>query len=123
MGYASYEITAAQIGWKLPFNLAILFHGLILASAIIVPQYFHKAPIIPEFLTVDLVNIANPVSTPAIKAPPPKPAASPKVTVHKPKVIKSVKIAPIAITPAKVKSPAPTPAPVKAISIKPIDRL
>jgi colicin import membrane protein len=107
-------------GWKLPFNLAVLCHVLILASAIILPKYINKKPVLPEFLTVDLVNIAAPLPS-AVKevqsTQPPTPVTT-KVTIQKLKPAQSIKTAPIA--PIIEKQTPVTPA--KAISIKPLKR-
>ena len=107
-------------GWKLPFNLALILHFLVIASALILPKYLSKKPILPDFQTVDLVNIAEPQA----KSTPPKPAAAkpaqkkPPVAARQTKVIepkKAVSIAP------PVAQEAPS-VPVKAISIKPLKR-
>jgi colicin import membrane protein len=121
--FGNKRITSESIGWKLPFNLAILFHILIISSTIIVPKFLEKKIVIPEFLTVDLVNIAAPLPPPATetaKQEPAKPAKTvePVVSKPKPKVVKAKMTVPIA--PAATEEPAP--APVKAISIKPIKR-
>lgn len=112
-----YKIHPASYGWKLPFNLALLFHILVVASALILPKYIQKKPVFPEFLSVDLVNIAAPLPQPAAKAPPP-PAAKSKVTIQKLKPVEARKTAPIAPVAAE-EIPV---APVKAISIKPLKR-
>jgi len=121
--FGARRITSETTGWKLPFNLAILFHILILSSAIIVPKFLEKKIIVPEFLTVDLVNIAAPLTPPVAEAPSPvtpeKPI-EPVISKVKPKIIKAKKTAPIA--PVVVEEPETAPAPVKAISIKPIKR-
>lgn len=106
------------MGWKLPFNLAILFHVLLLSSAIIVPKYIHTRPKLPDFTSVNLVNIADllppaPVTTPPPAAIPTKPVESAKVPKAKPTI--TAPIADIVETP-------PAAAPAKAISIKPLKR-
>ena len=123
--FGSRRIPSESIGWKLPFNLAILFHILVLSSAIIVPKFLEKKIIIPEFLTVDLVNIAAPLTPPVAKTAAQTPVSpvksvEPKVSKPKPKIVEAKKTAPI--TPVVVEEPETAPAPVKAISIKPIKR-
>ncbi len=113
--------SAVATGWKLPFNLAILFHVLIVVIAIVSPRYFHKKPIVPEFLTVDLINIAAPIPAAAAKQSSPQLKSSPPpVAAQKPKVVKPQKTAPIA--PIVEQEMVPQLAPPKAISIKPIKR-
>jgi len=121
---SGFGMTFGSTGWKLPFNLAVLFHILVLSSALIIPEYLDKKPIIPEFLTVDLVNISAPLPAPVVKTAPQtqKHPSKPIVSKPKPKLTKPKKTAPIApVIPEKV-SAAPEPVPVKAISIKPIKR-
>ncbi|AGF79510.1 TonB family protein [Desulfocapsa sulfexigens DSM 10523] len=114
-------MTSSANSWKLPFNLAVLSHVLILASAIILPKYFHKKPLIQEFLSVDLVNIAAPLpSTPQPTPAPPqikqevKPSSSPPPAERK----KTAPIVPIRPTVTKEVIPSP----VEAISIQPLKR-
>lgn len=112
-----YQIDISPMGWKLPFNLAVLFHILLLSSALIIPKYIHTRPKLPDFTSVDLVNIADflpPVETAAPPSPPPvKATAAPQTpSVETPKPAKAVPIA---------ESPAP-PTPARAISIKPLKR-
>ncbi|MCF8056777.1 MAG: TonB C-terminal domain-containing protein [Desulfocapsa sp.] len=113
-----YHITPAAVGWKLPFNLALLLHVLLISSAILLPQFFHRKPILPDIYTVDLVNIAEPLPTASSPVPPPPSQTEPAVKIDKPAVIKESKA--IAID-----KPAPESIPiepVKAISIKPLKR-
>ncbi len=100
--------------------MAVLFHILVLSSAIIVPKFLDKKVVIPEFLSVDLVNISAPLSPPVVKTAPQTPATpvKPVTKKAKPKIVEAKKTAPIA--PAIEVEQAP--APVKAISIKPIKR-
>ena len=121
--FASLGLTSGTPSWKLPFNLAVLFHILVLSSAIIVPKFLEKKVIIPEFLSVDLVNIAAPLPPPVVKTAPQTPAspvkpAKPAVSKPKPKIVEAKKTAPI----APVVAVEPAPVPVKAISISPIKR-
>lgn len=114
----AYHITPAAADWKLPFNLALLLHVLLIASAILLPQYFHRKPIFPDIYTVDLVNIAEPLPTASTPAPPPPSQTAPAVKIEKPAVIKNPK----AITIDKPAPDAIPVEPVKAISIKPLKR-
>lgn len=122
MVYKEYRMTAAASpGWKLPFNLAVLLHLLLLSSALLLPKYLQKTPIIPESYTVDLISIAEPPT--AAPSPPPAAAtppqeAQPPVKVQKLKEVEAKKIAPIApVIPETVQTE-----PVQAISIKPLKR-
>jgi len=106
------------MSWKLPFNLAILFHVLLLSSAIIVPKYTHTRTKLPDFTSVNLVNIADlqppaPVTTPPPATIPAKPVVTAKTAKAKPTI--TAPIAEIVETP-------PAAAPAKAISIKPLKR-
>lgn len=105
------------MGWKLPFNLAILFHVLLLSSAIIVPKYIHTRPKLPDFTSVNLVNIAELLPPAPVKTLPPAAIANPVVTVKEPKVTPK-STAPI----AEIVKIQPAPVPAKAISIKPLKR-
>lgn len=120
------KIKPSNTKWSLPFNLAVLAHVLILASAIILPKYINKKPIPLEFLTVDLVNIAAPLPPSAPKVAPPTPPAKvkPKVNIQKLKPVEARKTAPIEpIAPVKpIVVSEPPEVPVKAISIKPLKR-
>ena len=115
-----YHITPAALGWKLPFNLALLLHVLLLSSAILLPKYLHRRPILPDIYTVDLINIAEPsaTATPAVSTPPPPPQTETAVEAQKPTVVDAKKTAPI----AEPLSEAISAQPVKAISIKPLKR-
>lgn len=121
MVYKEYRMTAASSpGWKLPFNLALLLHLVLLSSALLLPKYLQKNPIIAESYTVDLISIAEPPaaappSPPAAATPPP---AQPPVKIQKLKEVAAKKTAPIApVIPETVQAePAP------AISIKPLKR-
>ncbi len=121
--FENRRITSESIGWKIPLNLAILFHILVISSAIIVPKFLEKKIIIPEFLTVDLVTVAAPLPPPVAEPAKQRPAslvktAKPAASKPKPKIVKAKITAPI----APVIAETPVPVPVKAISIKPIKR-
>lgn len=103
--------------WKLPLNLAIGFHVLIVLSSIYLPGFFKAKPKFAEIYTVSIINVAEPVIAP----PPPPPVPNVKQTkavVKKPaKPVTSKKVAPIA-------EPIPTTsdAPTKAVSLKPLKK-
>ncbi len=111
-----YHMTPAALGWKLPFNLALLLHILLLSSAIFVPKYLHRKPILPDIYTVDLINIAEtlPAASPAVS----RPQTNTGIKVQKPVVKEAKKTAPI----AELQSETISVQPVKAISIKPLKR-
>ena len=104
------------MGWKLSFNLAMLFHLVLLSSAIVLPKYLKTRTELPDFTTVNLVNIAEmlPTAPPAPQVAPPVPPP-PSPAPPKPAAAKT---APILDT---VSPPAET-TPAKAISIKPLKR-
>ena len=103
--------------WKLPLNLAIGFHVLIVLSSIYLPGFFKAKPKFAEIYTVSIINVAEPVIAP----PPPPPAPQvkqPETVVKTPvKQLKAKKVAPIA-------EPVPTTsnAPTKAVSLKPLKK-
>jgi len=113
-----YSIVTSPMGWKLSFNLAILFHIALLSSAIILPKVLHNRPQLPDFTSVNLVNIADmlpPASAPA--TPPPAQPATNVAAAKGPK-INPTKTASI----AEIVEAAPAAEPAKAISIKPLKR-
>jgi len=104
--------------WKLPLNLAVGFHVLIVLSSIYLPGFFKAKPKFADIYTVSIINVAEPVLAP----PPPPPAPQvkqPEAVVKKlvKPIIKAKKIAPIA-------EPVPTTsnAPAKAVSLKPLKK-
>jgi len=133
--------------WKLPLNLAIGLHLVVLLAALFLPQLLHQQPILPEITTIDLVSMAEPstdnepaapAAKPAAKTatkpvakeetappPPPEPPPPPKPSeIIKPEIIKQIPPPiekPIPV-PEPVVTPEPVapPAPVEAISLKPL---
>ena len=121
------EVSLQPNEWKLPLNLAVGIHLMVLLGALFLPGLFKAKPKFAEIYTVSLINIAEPVAAPPAaqpqaqapspakeraSAPPPPPAPAPP---------KAKKFAPIEDAPEPVEpAPAPTPAPVKAISLKPL---
>jgi TolA protein len=134
--------------WKLPFNLAIGLHLVVILCALVLPQFLHQRPILPEVTTIDLVSMgepaavkepaAPPAAKPAAKTaakpatkeetappPPPEPPAPPKpAEIIKPEVIKQIPPPiekPIPVPePVVTPEPAAPPAPAEAISLKPL---
>ncbi|MCX5871186.1 MAG: cell envelope integrity protein TolA [Deltaproteobacteria bacterium] len=128
--------------WKLPLNLAIGLHLLVLLSAIFLPKFLQQRPILPEITTIDLMSTAepagkkepaaHPAAIKAAKQPvkkevkeevkeevvPPKPAEIIKSEVAKkipPPVEKPIPVPEPTVAP----EPVAKPAPAEAISIKP----
>jgi len=121
------EVSLQPNEWKLPLNLAVGIHLLVLLGAMFLPGLFKSKPKFADIYTVSLINIAEPVAAPPAaqsqaqapspakeqeSAPPPPPAPAPP---------KAKKVAPIEDAPEPIEpTPAPTPAPPKAISLKPL---
>ena len=129
MAHAYQEVSMLPNEWKLPLNLAIGIHVMIVLAALYLPGLFKAKPKFADIYTVSLVNIAEPVAAPPSAKPqaaaptpakkiqesaPPLPAPAP------PKAKKEVPIAeiPPKAEPEPVLTPAP--APPKAISLKPL---
>ncbi len=107
--------------WKLPLNLAIGLHVLLVLAVIYIPNLFRSRPIHPEIYTVNLVNLAEP--TPKT-APRQKPKAVSRKTPPEVKV-KEVKIQVPQPVAKKAAVPTPIPPPTltkKAVSLKPLKR-
>ncbi len=128
--------------WKLPLNVAIGIHILVLLGSLYLPAIFKTKPKFADIYTVSIINIAEPAAgTPPAAGPKtsPPPVSTPQKKAEKPapvikpqeKVVKAP--VPIAKPPEK-EAPAPvpvaepeekidpTPAPQKAISLKPIKK-
>jgi colicin import membrane protein len=97
--------------WKSPVNLSIGLHILVTITTILVPMFVDRSPRLPEFYTVNLLNVTE-VAEVAKPAEPAqiKPPAPPKVEKES---------APVAVSEQKV-SPAAVSEPIRAISIKPV---
>ncbi len=108
--------------WKIPFNVAIGLHVLIILGALYLPGFFKAKPRFADIYTVSLINIAEPKvgSAPAVKkqSTPPPAVVAPKPPV---KVQKTVPIATKQQNVAPVQ-PKITPAPQKSISLKPLKK-
>lgn len=116
--------------WKLPLNLAVGLHVMLVLTAIYMPGLFHTKPIIPEVYTVNLINIgeAGPKESGG-------PKQEPAPTVKKAEAAKpEVKVKPVEIKqpdppphpPQPVVKPnvvpAPEPPPPDAVSLAPLKR-
>ncbi len=101
--------------WKLPLNLAIGFHIIIIVGAIYMPDLLKPKPLYKDIYTVDLINMPEPVIENPVEISPPQPKII-KTLPDKPSVNKAVSIAP----PTPQQQPQAPPA--KAISIKPLKR-
>ncbi|EKD35283.1 MAG: hypothetical protein ACD_75C01964G0008 [uncultured bacterium] len=117
-------------GWKLPFNIALGIHIMILLAAVYLPGIFKAKPKFADIYTVSLVNITEPVENApaaakvqqpappkaAAKPPPPVAAAPPKIKQAAP-----VEETPKEEAPKEVeKVETVEPAPPKAVSLKPL---
>jgi outer membrane biosynthesis protein TonB len=96
--------------WKSPINLSIGLHILVTITTILMPMFVDRSPRLPEFYTVNLLNVAEvaevikPASPTQIKPPTP------------PKVVKES--ASVAVSEQKLSTVVSEP--VRAISIKPV---
>ena len=105
--------------WKLPLNLAVGFHVLVLLSSIYLPGFFKAKPKFADIYTVSIINVAEPQVAPAPAPAPAKQKATPAKPVVK-KIappVKAKKVAPIAEP-----EPAEVNAPVKKVSLKPLKK-
>jgi outer membrane biosynthesis protein TonB len=98
--------------WKSPVNLSIGLHILVTITTILMPMFVDRSPRLPEFYTVNLLNVAEvaEVTQPATPAQikPPTP----------PKVVKES--APVAVSEQKISTAVSEP--VQVISIKPVKK-
>ena len=121
--------------WKLPLNVAIGIHLLVILGALYLPGLFKAKPRFADVYTVSVINIAEPnnsahapakaqratprPSAKVQKTTPPRPVktqeAAPPVPVTPP--VKTQKVAPIAETPKPIEQASP-----KAISLKPLKK-
>ena len=108
--------------WKIPFNVAIGLHVLVILGALYLPGLFKAKPRFADIYTVSIINIAEPTAGPS---PPVKEQSTPPPPVITPQAPrKTQKVAPIATEQQKVvpSPPKVTPAPQKSISLKPLKR-
>jgi colicin import membrane protein len=99
--------------WKLPLNMAIGVHVLVLLGALYLPGIFKAKPKFADIYTVSIINIAEPVTTPPPEVKPQQESPPPVIT-KPPKTKKMVSI-------TETES-SPEPAPVKAVSLKPLKK-
>jgi colicin import membrane protein len=131
--YQEFQVTYMHNNeWKLPLNLAVGIHALLVLVAIYMPGLFHTKPIIPEIYTVNLINIAD--SGPQAGGGPKQEATKQEPAQKKAETAKPE----VKIKPVEIKKPAPPPEPVikpnvapvpvappvpdNAISLKPLNR-
>ncbi len=97
--------------WKLPLNLAIGLHVLLVLAAIYLPDLFLSRPILPQVFTINLVNVATP-------EPKSAPAAQPKRETQHERIRPEVKIKDV-----EIKKPVPAvQREEKAVSLNPLKR-
>jgi colicin import membrane protein len=127
--YQEVQVTPFNTNeWKLPLNLAVGLHVMLVLTAIYMPGLFHTKPIIPEIYTVNLINIgeAGPKEGGGPKQEPAPvvkkaEAAKPEVKV-KPVEIKQPDPPPPQPVVKPNAVPAPEPPPPDAVSLAPLKR-
>lgn len=100
--------------WKIPLNMAIGVHVLILLGGLYLPGIFKAKPKFADIYTVSIINIAEPAASSSEQEPQAQQESPPPRTFE---AVKAKSIAPIAES-----QPAATPAPQKAISLKPLKK-
>ncbi|MCP3888817.1 MAG: TonB C-terminal domain-containing protein [Desulfobulbaceae bacterium] len=100
--------------WKLPLNLAIGIHVLVILGGVYIPGFFKAKPKFADIYTVSIVNVAEPMPTQQPQAEVQPESTPPPVPV---KPLKAKKLAPI----AEVQPTVPV-SPAKSISLKPLKR-
>lgn len=113
-------------GWKLPFNIALGIHIMVLVGTVYLPAIFKSKPKFADVYSVSLVNIVEPETAPPVKVqdpgppkvaakppPPPPPKIRKEVEPETPKVVEKVE-------PVKEEPVSEEPAPPKAVSLKPL---
>jgi TonB family protein len=117
-----YKITAMLSNeWKLPLNVAIGIHVLVLLAALYLPGIFKAKPKFADIYSVSIINVAEPTVSQAPPVSAPKPVSTPKPSQPPvsapPTPVKTQKTAPI----AEVQEEA-APVPQKSISLKPLKK-
>ena len=113
--YQEFQVTYMHNNeWKLPLNLAVGLHALLVLVAIYMPGLFHTKPIIPEIYTVNLINIAD--SGPPAGGGPKQEAAKQEPAQKKAETAKPE----VKIKPVEIKKPAPPPEPVVKPNVAPV---
>ncbi len=128
MDHCYQDVSMFPNEWKLPLNIAIGIHVLVVLCALYLPGFFKAKPKFADIYTVSLINIAEPVEAPPASKPQPTTPSPVKKTQEAPlpppppsAPPTAKKVAPIAEIPeVNEPTPAPAPAPPKAISLKPL---
>ena len=112
--------------WKLPLNLAVGLHILVLFCTMVLPGLLPQ-PILPEVTTIDLLGVAEPAAKNE-PAPPPatkqeekpvvKEDTAPPVPAKPPEIIKQEVTK--QIIPPPVEKPVPIPEPKPAVAPEPV---
>jgi hypothetical protein len=97
--------------WKSPLNLSIGLNLLVLAAALLMPALMEHRPRLPEFYTVNLVNV---IEVPGTTAP----AAAARIKPPAPAKVEKESAPPRAISELRISTAVSEP--VQAISIKPV---
>lgn len=113
-----YRYRIAQMlsnDWKLPLNVAIGIHILVLLGGLYLPEMLKSKPKFADIYTVSIINIAEPAPAeqPAAQSEP----ATPPPSIKPVKPVKAKKVAPIEERIAET-----APGPVKTVSLKPLKR-
>ncbi|MDR3631798.1 MAG: cell envelope integrity protein TolA [Desulfocapsaceae bacterium] len=97
--------------WKLPLNLAIGFHVLLVLVALYMPELFHTRPIPADIYSVNLVSVAE--LGPKAGGSPKQEAAKQEAAKPEPAQSKAETAKPeVKIKPIDIKPPPPPPEPV-----------
>lgn len=110
----------ASHNWKLPFNIAIAIHILILLGGLYLPNLLKNKPKFADIYTVSIVNVTEALETSPAPHQQVKEQA-PHQTIKSPEVTKKA----VPLEPEATSQPdvlPPVPAPVKAVSLKPIQK-
>lgn len=100
--------------WKIPLNMAIGVHVLILLGGLYLPGMFKAKPKFADIYTVSIINIAEPAASSSEQEPQLQQESPP------PRIVEAVKAKSIA--PIAEPQPAEAPAPRKAVSLKPLKK-
>jgi colicin import membrane protein len=104
--------------WRKPFNISFGLHIVVLAFAMLAPNYFNRTPRLPEIYTVNLYT-ATEITKPQAPAPAPKSAAKQKIPALKPEEKKPA----VSIQPSKPEAAAEIPTTIaNPISLKPLQQ-
>lgn len=101
--------------WKIPLNLAIGVHIVVLLGGLYLPGIFKAKPKFADIYTVSIINIADPSPSPQTNNQP----QAPQPVKAQVKPVKAKKIAPIEEV---TKAVPPAPVKVKSVSLKPLKK-